>query len=313
MAPGSQQTQALLQVFANCIQGIQTSGPLRVAGGQSRYPPRAGVLTSAPGLGSPVTPPAPTGDPIQDYGNGYGDPGGGYPPGTWNVYFGGDQITYGGPTSITYGGDTQYGDNYQTINNLSDFYNYNNYDNRVSNTTHNQNVENWYQEFFTDQSYVDLSTNLQTEENYLSNVTNNFEGDTVFNDNTVFNNNTVHNNNVYNNESVFNEGDVTNTSTVINQGDVYNEGNTYQNVNNTYLIDAGVTVNLQSYITTAVTNVVQQIFQDGGAGKKATFKGEAQKFTVKVMEFDPETCENTEVTKTLEPAEYTPKGTIVVS
>lgn len=299
MPAGAQQTQALLQVFANCIQGLSTAGPLTINGGASRYPPRGGVLSSPPGLGSPVTQPPSTGDTLTDYLNGRGDSGGGYPPGTWNVVLNGDNITnnYGGPISITYGGDTQYGDTYQNINNLGDYFTYNNYNNNVSNSVHNENVSNWYEQYFQDNSYNDFSTNLTTTSNYLTNTYNNVEGDTVFN-NTNTTNTTV------------NQGDVFNLSNVFNEGDVYNEGDTYHNANNTYIYDGSVTVNLQSYITSLIVATVNNITQTGQGGKipnGATFSGKEQAISFTVKEFDPETCQNNDVTKEIK---FTPEGEV---
>jgi hypothetical protein len=52
MTPGAQQNQALLQVFANCIQGLRTNGPVAINSGAGRRPPPGGVITSPPGLGN---------------------------------------------------------------------------------------------------------------------------------------------------------------------------------------------------------------------------------------------------------------------
>lgn len=299
LPPGPQQTQALLQVFANCIQGLRTNGPVNLSTG--RYPPRSGVISYAPGLGNPVTKPSPTGDPIIDYINGGGDPGGGYPPGTW-TYNAGDTYNnnvFGGPVSNIYGGDISYGDNYQTINNLNDLYSYNNYVTNTDNRVTNNNLTNWYQESFIDQSYTDLSTKLTLEQNFYDAVTNRFDGDTYF-QNTVNQGDTI------------NQGDTFNLSTVVNQGNVYNEGDTYQNAQNTYIVDDSVTLNLQTYVSnvvnTTINNIIQQ--QQGGGVKiatGATFVGEEQEVEIKVMEFDPATCQNSEVTKK---GKITPKGKV---
>lgn len=301
---GAQQTQALLQVFANCVQGLSTSGPVTINGGAARSPPRAGVISSPPGLGSPVTRPPSTGITLDDYLRGRSDSGGGYPPGTWNVVFNGPNVsnTYGGPVNASFGGDVSYGDTYNSTNNLNDYYTYNNFNNNSTNSVHNTNVSNWYQQNFQDNSYNDFSTNLTTTSNYLTNTYNNIEGDTVFN-NTNTTNTTV------------NQGDVFNLSSVVNEGDVYNEGNTYHNSTNMYINNGTTVYNIESYITTIVNNyITQNGGENGKIPTKATFTGTAAEIKIDIpkYKFDQENCTlapdgTEEVT-----VNYTPDGSVSI-
>jgi len=118
----------------------------------------------------------------------------------------------------------------------------------------NENVSNWYQQQFTDNSYSDFRTMLDLQQNEYLQTVNNFEGDSYF-DNTVTKN-------LVTNNTVLNQGDVINTSTVRNEGDVYNNNNTYLNENKTFITNEGVQVNLNQHIA----NVIFQVFNGGGGG-----------------------------------------------
>jgi len=322
---GQQQSQALLQVFANCIQGLRQNGPVSINTGAGSQAPPGGVITSPPGVGS-VTNNYYDGNTnntstnLQNYING-GDYRtiNNYPPNVWNVNnYGGDTnnsyiTTNNDNTSNFFGGDTFYGDNYLTtnnydnsqnfnINNQTDYNTYNNSTNNVNNSIQNNNISNWYQNQYTDNSYNDFSTTLQTTQNNYNQTVNNFEGDSYF-DNTI------------------NQGDVINQSTVINQGPVINQGDTYLNENKTFITNDNSTTNLISYITNTVINIIQGGGRDGRDGKDGkdaiaqafnyNFEGEetTHKFELKVKEFNPETCSNDEKTVKGE-VKVKPKGKI---
>lgn len=300
---GQQQNQALLQVFANCIQGLRTNGPVSINSAAGSRAPAAGVINSPPGLGS-VTNPGVTNNALLEYLYGAANrPVNQYPSNVWNVnaynnpstnnnYFStnlsNNTTNQGGNTANFFGGDSFYGDNYLTTNsfsnpqnfnlfNNSDYYNYNNYNTSVNNSVNNNNVSNWYNNQYTDNSYNDFTTTLETTQNSYNQTVNNFEGDSYF-DNTV------------------NQGDVINQSTVINQGDVINEGSTFLTEEKTFITNADTTVNIAQFITNLVVNIV---FGGGGGpgvggGKlpAADFTGDAAKITVPVpkYKFDDETC-----------------------
>jgi hypothetical protein len=306
---GQQQTQAILQVFANCVQGLRTNGPVAINTGAGQQAPRAGVITSPPGVGNIRNPQAPTGNALTDYAHGVGNrPPGQYPGGTWNVNGPsagggggtGGAISITGPTTVINGGDISYGDTFQTTNNTNDYRTYNNYSTTNDNSVHNNNVSNWYENQYTDNSYNDFSTTLQTTQNTYTQTVNNIEGDTYF-DNTV------------------NQGDVINQSTVINQGDVIHQGDTYMDENKTFITNDNSTLNLINYITNVVINIIQGNGRDGKDGKDAiaqafnyNFNGleTTHKFELKVKEFNPETCSNEEKTVKGE-VKVKPSGTIV--
>ena len=321
---GQQQSQALLQVFANCVQGLRQNGPVSINSGAGSYAPPGGVITSPPGLGS-VTNNYYDGNTnnttnnLQNYLNG-GDYRtiNNYPPNVWNVNnYGGDTnnsylTTNTNNTSNHFGGDTFYGDNYQTtnnydnsqnfnINNQTDYNTYNNSTNNVNNSIQNNNVSNWYNNQYTDNSYNDFSTTLETTQNSYNQTVNNFEGDSYF-------------------ENTINQGDVTNLSTVINQGDVINQGGTYINENKTFITNNENTINLQTYVTNVVTNIVNNIINNKVEPPQAklptaTFNGnEAEiKITVSKYKFDAGNCkvvtDGTEEITT----KYTPTGQITLA
>lgn len=341
---GTQQTQALLQAFANCIQGLRTNGPVSINAAASRPPPRGGVISAAPGLGSAISQPARTGSTLTDYVNGYGDVYGGYPPGSWSglgvgamggggggaLYLGGGGAmggsssgggggggyanggAFGGPAGTVWGGDVLFGDTYHTVNNVnniqnisSDSSNYNNYNNSVNNTTNNTNISEWYNSYFTDNTYNDFSTTLNTTQNNYNQTVNNFGGDSIFN-NTV------------------NQGDVYNMSSVYNAGDVINEGDTYMNAQNTYINNNNVTIDLATYVSNLVANYINNstnitnITQNGPprptAPPTAKFQGKPGTVTVQVPNwaFNAEECDiyqngTVEVT-----GEFTPEGDVII-
>jgi hypothetical protein len=133
-----------------------------------------------------------------------------------------------------------------------------------------------------------------------SQTVNNFEGDSYFD-------NTVH------------QGPVTNLSTVVNQGDVINQGDTYMDENKTFITNNENTINLMTYVTNMVIQVMQGGGKDGKDGKDAIAKAFNYNFTgtetthsfeLKVKEFNPETCSNEDKTVKGE-VKVTPQGTIV--
>ena len=281
---GQQQNQAIMQVFANCIQGLKTNGPMSVNGAARNAPPRAGVINSPPGLGAINNRPPVSGNSLQDYSRGYGDRNfNEYPPNTWNTSnFGGGNSyitnSTGGDFAPYFGGDTAYGGNYLTQNLIDNSQNYNSYnaqnynsaynvDNSTNTSVNQNNVSNWNNNQFTDNSYNDFSTVLETTQNSYDSTTNNFGGDSYF-DNTVTEGTTV------------NLGPVNNSSTVTNQGDVYNEGDTY-NAGGVYVNIGGVSVNL----STAITNIVNNILN---SPKGALFTGRQAEINVPVNEYDLE-------------------------
>jgi hypothetical protein len=157
--------------------------------------------------------------------------------GQWNQYGGGawnNQDPTSPPTNDGnyWGGDTYYGDT-----NL--------------NNTFNTNLGDWYQQTFTDNSYNDFSTRLQTTTNDYSQTVNNFQGDNYFDNSTTLNN-TVNNN-------VTNQGPVVNQGPVTNEGDVYNNNNTYL-TENTYINTTEGPIDITQFIF----NVIVQIFVGGG-------------------------------------------------
>ena len=278
---GQQQNQAIMQVFANGIQGLKTNGPMSVNGAARNAPPRAGVINSPPGLGAITNRPTPSGNSLQDYSRGCGDRNfNEYPPNTWNTgdFGGGNSYitnSTGGDFAPYFGGDTAYGGNYLTQNLIDNSQNYNSYngqnynsaynvDNSTNTSVNQNNVSNWNNNQFTDNSYNDFSTVLETTQNSYDSTTNNFGGDSYF-DNTVTEGTTV------------NLGPVNNSSTVTNQGDVFNEGDTY-NAGNTFVNIGGVNVNL----STAITNIVNNILN---GPKRATFTGTAAKLNVPGTEY----------------------------
>jgi len=333
MTPGAQQNQALLQVFANCIQGLRTNGPVAINSGAGRRPPPGGVITSPPGLGNVTN----IYD-INDITNQnlwqylYGDTNNNinsYPRYVWNVnnynnpytnnnYFtqniSNNTTNQGGNTSNYFGGDTFYGDEYLTNNtfnnsqnfnlfNNNDYQTYNDYTSVNNNNVNNNNVYEWYSNQYTDSSYNDFSTTLETTQNFYNNSHNNFEGDSYF-------------------ENVVNQGDVINLSNVVNEGDVINEGDTYLNENKVFITNGGTTVNLANYIYNTITN----IFNGGGGGPNpppppilqlpptASFTGTPAKITVSVptKTFNAETCELEDGTPVEVTVDYTPAGTVTV-
>jgi len=318
---GQQQTQAILQVFSNCVQGLRTNGPVAINTGAGQQAPKAGVILYPPGDGVIGNPPPRTGDTLTDYTNGVGQRAvNQYPPGTWNVNGdgaggggdgggggvggggggGGNSISITGPTTVINGGDTSYGNTYQTTNNTNDYNTYNNYSNTSDNSVHNNNVSNWYNNQYTDNSYNDFSTTLKTTQNSYNQTVNNFGGDSYF-------------------ENTVNQGDVMNQSTVINQGNVINQGDTYMDENKTFITNNANTINLQTYVTNVVMNIIQGNGRDGKDGKDAIaqafnykFNGleTTHKFELKVKEFNPETCSNEEKTVKGE-VKVKPAGTIV--
>ena len=279
---GQQQNQAIMQVFANCIQGLRTNGPMSVNGAARNAPPRAGVINSPPGLGAINNRLPASGNSLQDYSRGYGDRNfNEYPPNTWNTSnFGGGNSyitnSTGGDFAPYFGGDTAYGGNYLTQNLIDNSQNYNSYnaqnynsaynvDNSTNTSVNQNNISNWNNNQFTDSSYNDFSTILETTQNSYDSTTNNFGGDSYF-DNTVTEGTTV------------NLGPVNNSSTVTNQGDVYNEGDTY-NAGNTFVNIGGVNVNL----STAITNIVNNILN---GPRSASFTGRQATINVPVNEYD---------------------------
>jgi hypothetical protein len=133
-----------------------------------------------------------------------------------------------------------------------------------------------------------------------SQTVNNFEGDSYFD-------NTVH------------QGPVTNLSTVVNQGDVVHQGDTYMDETRTFITNNENTINLQTYVTNVVMNIIQGKGEKGDPGDPGgvlalnyNFEGNSlpYKFEVKVQEFDPTTCANQEKTVTGE-VNVKPFGKIV--
>lgn len=279
---GQQQNRAIMQVFANCIQGLRTNGPMSVNAAARNAPPRVGVINSLPGLGAITDRPPVSGNSVQDYRRGYGDRNfNSYPTNTWNAFNFTDGNSYvtnnnAGDFAQYFGGDTAYGDNYLTQNLIDNSQNYNSYnaqnynsaynvDNSTNTSINQNNVSNWNNSQFTDNSYNDFSTVLNTTQNSYASTTNNFGGDSYF-DNTVTGGTTV------------NMGPVTNTSNVTNQGDVYNAGDIY-NAGNTFVTIGGVTTNL----FTAITNIINNIMN---GPKRATFRGTPATIDVPVTEYD---------------------------
>lgn len=333
MSPGAQQNQALLQVFANCIQGLRTNGPVSINTAAGRRAPQGGVINSPPGLGN-VTNIYEifdiTNQNLWEYL--YGDTNtsiNSYPRNVWNVnnynnpytnnnYFttniSNNTTNQGGNTANYFGGDTFYGDSYLSSNEFKDYktynafanndYNtYNTYNNPITTNVHNSNISSWSNSQYIDNSYNDFSTSLQTTQNIYGDTHNNFEGDSYF-------------------DNVVNEGDVVNISNVTNQGDVYNEGDTYFNENKVFISNNNNSVNLATY----VYNMVVSIINGGGGGgpnppppilqllPTATFTGTPSeiKIPIPTQTFNAETCE-------LEPGEpteitvpFTPAGTVTV-
>lgn len=282
MPAGPLQNRAIMQVFANCIQGLRTNGPLSVNAAARNAPPRAGVINSQPGLGAITNRPPANGNSVQDYSHGYGDRNfNSYPPNTWNTsnfVDGNSYVTNNteGAFAPYFGGDTSYGGNYLTQNLIDNSQSYNshiaqnynsayNVDNSTNTSVNQNNVSTWNTSQFTDNSYNDFSTSLNTTQNAYNSTTNNFGGNSYF-DNTVTGGTTV------------NTGPVTNTSNVTNQGDVYNEGDIY-NAGNTFVTIGGVTTNL----STAITNIFNNIMN---GPKRASFKGTPAKIDVPVTEYD---------------------------
>lgn len=284
---GQQQNRAIMQVFANCIQGLRTNGPLSVNGDARNTPPRTGVINSPPGIGAIGNRPPVSGNSLQDYASGYGDRNfNEYPTNVWNTtnvdngsYITNNINNAGAPY---FGGDTFYGNEYLTTNQIDNRQNYNNYnsqnynefynvDNSTNTAINNNNVNNWSNNQFTDNSYNDFSTVLNTTQNAYNSTTNNFEGDNYF-DNTVTGGTTVNVGGVTNISSVTNQGDV------VNQGDVFNEGAVYVNI-------GGVNVNLQNYITTQIQNFITNRL----GPTKAEFTGTKTQLAVSVTEYDPST------------------------
>lgn len=328
MSPGAQQNQALLQVFANCIQGLRTNGPVSINSGAGRRAPQGGVINSPPGLGN-VTNIYEifdiTNQNLWEYL--YGDTNtsiNSYPRNVWNVnnynnpytnnnYFttniANNTTNQGGNTANYFGGDTFYGDNYLTNNqfnnsqnfnllNSNDYYTYNNAVNTTNNNVNNNNVNNWYNNQYTDSSYNDFSTSLQTTQNFYSDTHNNFEGDSYF-------------------ENVVNEGNVVNVSNVTNQGDVINEGDTYLNEDKVFISNNNTTVNLATYVQNTVINVMN----GGGPGgppraplPRAGFRGTPGKITVKVpkKKFDADTCALVDDGTVDVTADFTPAGDVTL-
>lgn len=297
---GTQQTQALLQVFANCVQGLRTNGPVNINTASGNQPPRAGVINAPPGIGAILNPARGTGDNLVDYSSGAGArPPDAYPVGTWNVNNITNNVMGGGITnnfggSVSFGGDVFYGDTYRSTNNVNDFYTYNNYSNNTDQSVHNSNMQNWYQNQYTDNSYNDFTTTLQTTQNMYSQNVNNFGGDSYF-DNAV------------------NLGSAINQGTVINQGDVHNEGDTYQGDTNTYITSGGMTYTLREYMR----YVIERVFNGGGDQPvpTATFVGEDASIVVDVPKFafDPDSCTLVPAGVIPVPVKYKPKGTINVN
>ncbi len=318
---GQQQSQALLQVFANCIQGLRQNGPVSINTAAGSQAPRAGVITTPPGVGSVANRSA-GGSNLQDYYNGYGDrPVNQYPPNVWNFnsYGGNTNNNYltsnvsnlfGGNVSSHFGGDLFYGDNYQTTNNFSnaqnfnlnsqsDYFTYNNSINNSDNSVNNNNISNWYNNQYTDNSYNDFSTTLQTTQNTYSQTVNNFEGDSYF-DNTV------------------NQGDVINESTVTHLGDVFHEGDTFLTDSRTFINDNDTTINLVDYVTNVVINIMQGRGPKGDKGDPGesakllahthVFTGTKETIKVPKYKFNAETCAIEEDgTKDIS---FTPKGKV---
>ena len=200
--------------------------------------------------------------------------------GQWNQYNGNgwnSQDPSSPPTNDGnyWGGDTFMGDTYlQSI--------------------FNQNLSEWYQQQFTDNSYNDFRTMLNTTENEYLQTVNNFGGDNYFDNTTTYDTTT--------NNNVINEGDVTNLSTVVNQGDVYNNNNTYLNENKTFINNDGNTVNLATFVSNVVVNIINGQGPPGAPKPPAIPRIgdlESEEFTVYKYSFDPETCALTETaTKT---------------
>lgn len=330
MTPGAQQNQALLQVFANCIQGLRTNGPVAINSAAGRRAPPGGVISSPPGLGdvtNTYTTQDITNPNLWQYLYGGGTTAvNSYPRNVWSVnnynnpysnnnYFttniDANTTNQGGNTANYFGGDTFYGDNYLTNNqfnnsqnfnlfNNTDYYNYNNFSTVNNNNVNNNNVSNWYNNQYTDNSYNDFSTSLETTQNFYNSTHNNFEGDNYF-------------------ENVVNQGPVINQSNVTNQGDVINEGDTYLNENKVFITNNNTTANLATYVYNTVVNIL-----NGGGPlppppilqlpPTATFVGTPGKITLQIptQTFNAETCEMEPGEPTEVSADYTPAGTVTV-
>lgn len=211
-----QLTQGMLQTFANCAQPLQTRAGVSINGAAGSKPPKGGVINSWPNEGSGVV--------------------NQYPGNSWNSQnpaAGGDN--YYGDNNY-WGGDSYYGDT-------------------LLQNQFTTNLGDWYQQTFTDNSYTDLRTMLETKINNYDQQISNFAGDNYF-DNTTTNNNTTNNN-------VTNLGDVTNFGPVVNEGDVTNNNNTYLNENKTFFVtQEGNVIN----IAQVISNILVQIIGGGGGG-----------------------------------------------
>lgn len=204
--------------------------------------------------------------------------------GQWNQYPGNSWNPQNPSSPPTNDGNYWGGDIFMGDNNLQNVF--------------NQNLSNWYQQQFIDNSYSDFRTMLDIQENQYSQTVNNFGGDSYFDNTTTYNTTT--------NNNVINEGDVTNMSVVRNEGDVYNNNNTYLNENKTFITNEGVDVNLNQHIA----NVLVQILVGGGGGGgvggvnigqilgKLRAKGSIKVPSNPVL--NEETCEITTTDKTIE-------------
>lgn len=232
------------QLFGNCAQPLVTRGPVTINTAAANAPPRAGVINSIPNSGGLGGSQASSGG-LAQYANGFQQVWNQYSGDTWNPsFFAGDNYFYAGDNNY-WGGDTFYGDNYLTTNQITSpqYYTQNILNNY--NTTNmpptaggmpvgvgSGNVSNWYNNTFNDQSYNDFQTNLNVTSNAYNQTTNNFAGDSYF-DNTVSNNTTTNN--------------ITNNGPTTNNGDVYNNSSTYL-TENTYVTGGNTYITLRQMV-----------------------------------------------------------------
>lgn len=219
-----QQALGMLQTLANCAQPLTTRAPIQIDGGASSRPPRAGYMTSYPNNGSGVW--------NQYSGNSWN-------PQSYNTINENNQVSPPTNDGSYWGGDIFYGDTY-----LQSLF--------------NDNISNWYQQQFTDNSYSDFRTMLDIQENQYLQTVNNFAGDNYF-DNAITNNLTTTSN-------VTNQGGVTNLSSVVNEGDVYHNNNTYLNENKTFVNNEGLQISLNQHIANVFTTIINNGGPGGGGG-----------------------------------------------
>lgn len=295
---------SLVSTLANCAQPLTTRAGMVINAAGSQYPPGSGgTISGFPGSGAGDWSTVGGGDTWSPsaYTNlflGGGDGGGigGYDSGNGDIYFPAfnpsrnDYISEGYPYNPPGGAG---GDYYNTnvynaafrngdlINNFAT--NDGTYwggdtlygDTNISNQF-TQNLNEWYTNQYTDQSYNDFSTHLNVTSNAYNQSVNNISGDTYF-DNTVTNNLSTVNN-------VTHQGPVTNNNTVTNNNNVFHGGNVFH-AGDVFIRQGDTTQ--QFFPTTFVTlkQFLKEVVRE--EARKYTLEG---KVRVPKYAFDDETC-----------------------